>query len=92
MFVIVDKSNGKMLKKAGTSWNLQYATKRGAKIAISRLGLPVNTFLVMTVEQQAYYYPTKMVERTNLMTGVKYMEAEDTPGFMSPSRESYWTM
>jgi hypothetical protein len=33
-----------------------------------------------------------MVERTNLLTGVKYTEPEDTPGFMSPSSEAYWSM
>jgi hypothetical protein len=92
MFVIVNKSNGKVFKKPGQSWNAQYATKRGAKIAINRFGLPVNTFLVMTVEQQGYYYPTKMVERTNLMTGKKFMEAEDTPNFCSPASEAYWSM
>lgn len=40
-------------------------------------------------------YNTKvvhMVERTNLMTGKKYMEPSNTPGYCSPSRESYWSM
>jgi hypothetical protein len=35
--------------------------------------------------------PVKMVERTNLMSGLKYMEAEDTPNFCSPSSEAYWS-
>ena len=34
----------------------------------------------------------KMVERVNMMTGEKYMEPSNTPGYMSPSRESYWSM
>ena len=33
-----------------------------------------------------------MVERTNIMTGQKYMEKKDTPVFMSPAFESYWSM
>jgi hypothetical protein len=33
-----------------------------------------------------------MVEQTNMMTGKKYMEASNTPGFMSPSSEAYWSM
>jgi hypothetical protein len=33
-----------------------------------------------------------MVERTNIMTGQKYMEKKDTPVFMSPACESYWSM
>jgi len=34
----------------------------------------------------------KQVERKNLMSGKKYMEAINTPCFLSPSRESYWSM
>ena len=33
-----------------------------------------------------------MVERTNLMTGKKYLEAEDTPLHLSPASETYWSM
>jgi hypothetical protein len=41
-----------------------------------------------------YTEPTgdDMVERTNMMTGKKYMERRDTPIFCSPSSESYWSM
>ena len=35
---------------------------------------------------------TKMVTRRNLMSGLDYQEAEDTPLHMSPSSESYWSM
>jgi len=34
----------------------------------------------------------KMVERTNLMTGKKYMEPANTPLCSSPSSETYWSM
>jgi hypothetical protein len=34
----------------------------------------------------------KMVEKTNLMTGKKYMEEEATPLFLSPASETYWSM
>lgn len=34
----------------------------------------------------------KMVEKTNLMSGRKYQEASNTPLFMSPASESYWSM
>lgn len=33
-----------------------------------------------------------MVERVNLQSQKKYMEKSNTPGYMSPSRESYWSM
>ena len=32
------------------------------------------------------------VEVTNMMTGKKFKESVNTPGFMSPSSESYWSM
>ena len=36
--------------------------------------------------------PTVMVEKTNLMTGKSYMEAEGTPLCCSPASETYWSM
>jgi len=33
-----------------------------------------------------------MVERTNLMSGTKFIEPSNTPGYMSPSSETYWSM
>lgn len=33
-----------------------------------------------------------MVTRINLMSGKPFEEREDTPGFMSPASESYWSM
>lgn len=34
----------------------------------------------------------QMVERVNLMSGLKYMERRDTPAYMSPACDSYWSM
>jgi len=33
-----------------------------------------------------------MVERVNLMSGQKYMEKSNTPNFLSPASEAYWSM
>src|SRR5262245_54997507 len=33
----------------------------------------------------------RMVERTNFMSGKKFMEPSNTPGFCSPSSETYWS-
>lgn len=41
---------------------------------------------------KAIKFPVKMVQRVNLMSGRTYWEAEDTPGFCSPSSEAYWSM
>lgn len=35
---------------------------------------------------------TTMVEKTNMMTGKKFLEAENTPYYCSPASESYWSM
>jgi hypothetical protein len=35
---------------------------------------------------------TNMIERTNIMTGKKFLEPINTPVFMSPASESYWSM
>ena len=40
-------------------------------------------------------YQTKvvyMVTRKNMMSGVEYQEPSNTPGYMSPSSEAYWSM
>jgi len=34
----------------------------------------------------------RMVTRTNMMSGEQYQEASNTPGYMSPSSEAYWSM
>jgi hypothetical protein len=33
-----------------------------------------------------------MVTRVNMMTGMQYQEPSNTPGYMSPSSEAYWSM
>ena len=34
----------------------------------------------------------QQVQRTNLMSGQTYMESVNTPNYMSPSSEAYWSM
>jgi len=43
----------------------------------------------------AEHYRTRVVrtvERVNMMSGKRYLEPSNTPGFMSPSSEAYWSM
>jgi hypothetical protein len=35
---------------------------------------------------------SNLVERTNIMSGEKFMEPADRPYFCSPRSETYWTM
>jgi hypothetical protein len=43
---------------------------------------------------ESYYHAhvVKMVEKKNMMSGLTYSEASNTPGYMSPSSEAYWSM
>ena len=34
----------------------------------------------------------KQVERANMMSGKTYTESVNTPGYMSPASEAYWSM
>ena len=43
-------------------------------------------------QMKVAYNDPDMVERTNIMTGKRYMEKKDTPVFLSPACESYWSM
>ena len=71
-------------------------TERGAKMRLTRM---VNTGVITERNEHAIvefdvFYNTieKFVERTNLMSRKKYMERINTPGYCSPSCESYWSM
>lgn len=59
------------------------------KVAAER-GIEVVEMKVSTVTFEDLAGQPKMVERTNAMTGKKFMEAEDTPYFASPRSETYW--
>lgn len=90
-FYIVNVGTGQAWGKA--YWTKQrYPTERGAKIACTKMNKSSNTtqWKVMSIAEYNSV-PVKMVERVNLMTGIKYMEAEDTPNFCSPASETYWS-
>jgi hypothetical protein len=98
-YFIVNTATGKEHLLANYSWSGAhvYDSERGAKIACSKLNKKTATapWSVMECGEwntfKALKFPVKMVEKTNLMSGKKYMEAEGTPCFMSPSCETYWS-
>ncbi len=75
---------------------VMYETESGAKCAATRLSKKTNilhqVMPYMDYIEKLRAKPVKMVERTNLMSGEKYMEAEDTPLCCSPASEMYWSM
>jgi len=48
----------------------------------------------LAVAEVAYYNANvvKKVVRTNLMSGQPFTEASNTPNYMSPASEAYWSM
>lgn len=91
-FYIVNVKTGRAWGKA--YWSKQsYPSERGAKIACTKMNKADGNTTEWKVMSATEYNskPVKMVERVNLMTGQKYMEAEDTPYFCSPSSETYWS-
>lgn len=92
-YILVNTVKGTAYKKPGHVCTTSYETESGAKGVATRLNKVhgVGVYKPMTGDEFRAAYPVKMVERTNLMSGQTYMEAEDTPNFCSPSSESYWS-
>ena len=66
----------------------RYYMKPAAEKLASRLG---DQYAVATTDD----YNTKivhMVTRINLMSGLPYEEPSNTPNYMSPASEAYWSM
>lgn len=46
----------------------------------------------LAIEHALMLGRTTMVEKTNMMTGEKFLESENTPYYCSPASETYWSM
>jgi hypothetical protein len=79
--------------------NKVYKTHGAAQAWITRLGKgmiedadhPKFNYGIAEVD---YYHKhiERQVKRVNLMTGKEYYESVNTPSYMSPACESYWSM
>jgi hypothetical protein len=72
-----------------------YATEAAAKAAKTRMEKGKRWAGKELAVAEITMYRTlieKMVEKTNLMSGKKYMESVNTPNYCSPSSEAYWSM
>jgi hypothetical protein len=90
-YLIVSKGTG-LIVTDGPNRTRAYKTFGAAKATRTRLcrkaGYSENE---LNIVDNKTYRP-RMVERTNLMSGIKYMEDVNTPNFCSPASESYWSM
>jgi acetate kinase len=76
-------------KAALTRFNTQWAKTRG------KLGNePDAPYFTCGIAEVEYYakHIEKTVTRVNMMSGVEYTESVNTPIYMSPSSETYWSM
>jgi len=75
-----------------------FLTRSQRKYAQARLeGKRPSSYLAelenwVIVPMSEYLALDTMVERTNMMSGKKYMEDVNTPNYCSPSSEAYWSM
>jgi len=71
-----------------------HATERAAKAALTRAvnaGKVVREEMSIAESNDFYANIEKKVERTNLLSGKKYMESVNTPSYCSPASEAYWS-
>lgn len=87
-YVVFRTADTRLVRRANGSET--FATAAAAKAFVTRYLNPAH----YTVVSAADYYGKieATVERVNLMTGQKYRESINTPGYMSPASESYWSM
>ena len=80
-----------------------YKTMSAARAALTRMSKRHRADMLESVNDPLYRYGIaeadyfhsiieKTRTRTNMMTDVEYTESVNTPGYMSPSSESYWSM
>jgi len=83
------KEKGWTVYHAGsTMWVKDYAVKSAAEKYAAKMGAGYAVTDAVTYAFKVVH----MVEKTNMMSGGKYMEASNTPGYMSPASEAYWSM
>lgn len=100
-WVIVNVGTDRAYGKNSYTNNV-YETERGAKGACTKLNnayrsatpkdMAIDPQWKVIPYQEYINRPVKMVERINLISGLPYMEAENTPNFCSPASEAYWSM
>lgn len=98
-YYLVHRGTGNIITDRGGRWQA-YKTQAAAKACRTRVvakrGFTPEDLVIVRQDnvqkfRTAHNLPTQ-VERTNIMTGQKFMEDVDTPYFCSPSSETYWSM
>lgn len=88
VYVAYDKQTTRLVRKANGDefFNTEAAAKRHVTRYLDHDQYAIADYDTYRASIEAW------VERTNLMSGQKYMESINTPGYMSPASEAYWSM
>jgi hypothetical protein len=87
-YVVYNKESTRLVRKA--NGDEFFKTLSAAKSHVTRY---LDHDLYSIAEYEVYRANIeKTVERVNLMSGQKYMESINTPNYMSPASEAYWSM
>ena len=105
MYLIYDKETSRILSKESKHWQqAAYKTMSAAQAALTRMQKKYalrnaadaarGPLYTAAIAEADYYYKNieKFVKRKNMMSGKEYTESVNTPSYMSPSSESYWSM
>jgi hypothetical protein len=88
VYVVYEKRSTRLVKKATGDefFNTESAAKRHVTRYLDRDAYGIADYDTYCASIE------KTVERVNLMSGQKYTESINTPNYMSPASESYWSM
>lgn len=76
-------------KKGKNTWK-SYGAAVAFLTRMVRMGYNAGDYSIIDVK--LFSFVDKKVEKVNLMTGKTYTESVNTPNYMSPSSEAYWSM
>lgn len=91
MYYVYNKKTSQVMRtrKGKKTWKSLGAAK-AFRTRMARMGYNAGEYGI--VDTSLYSLIEQQVEKTNLMTGKKYMESVNTPLCCSPSSETYWSM
>ena len=103
MYYIYDKQSTRILNKPHKHYQQWcYKTMSAAQAQLTRMhrkhvskeDAATSPLYTAAIAEAAYYHKTieRTVTRKNMMSGKDYTESVNTPSYMSPSSEAYWSM
>ena len=107
MYYIYDQKTTKILSREGKRYyqRAEYKTMSAAQAALTRMqkkwvqreGVAAQAegpLFTAAIAEADYYSKNveKFVTRKNMMSGQDYKESINTPNYMSPASEAYWSM